>query len=47
MHDGWPRCEVHYLCYFACYIFDNYPKSSLISFAPMANKEASETTDTP
>ena len=36
MHDGWSRCGVHYLCYFACYIFDNHPKFRLISLAPMA-----------
>ena len=36
MHDGWSRYGVHYLCYFACYIFDNHPKFRLISLAPMA-----------
>ena len=46
MHDGWSRCGVHYLCYFTCYIFNNHPKSRLISLAPMVNKEANENTDT-
>ena len=46
MHDEWSRCGVHYLRYFACYIFQNHPKSRLISLAPTANKEANETTET-
>ena len=46
MHNGWSRYGVHYLCYFACYIFDNHPKSRLISLAPMANKEANEIIET-
>ena len=46
MHDGWSRYGVHYLCYFACYIFDNHPKPRLISLAPMTNKEANEKIET-
>ena len=45
IHDGWSRCGVHYLYYFAYYVFDDQPKSSLISLAPMANKVNNETTD--
>ena len=46
MHHGWSRCGVHYLCYFACYIFDNHRKSRLMSLAHMANKKANEKTET-
>ena len=45
MNDGWPNCEVHCLCYFACYIFNKEPKSRLISLALMMNKESNETTE--
>ena len=45
IHDGWSRYEVHYLYYFAYYVFDDQPKSCLISLAPMANKVNIETTD--
>ena len=46
MHDGWSRCGVHYLYYFACCIFDNHPKFRLIPLAPMANKEVNEKKET-